>query len=195
MCRSVAIRFPIVVIQNASIITLTINRNFTSFRGRSDALFANSPVFAFLQYTIQVRIGGLLDYSGGSVLQGSLLSMIVLCDRMFLDFAGSAMGNTCNFLRDLRKALFFKSSLFPIPLICMGEISVIRIFVPTSNCRVYMGAFSIEGSMFFRYMTFPFNGKICSLNITSFSDLSVGTCQTLCAVGIIIGTKFQYCGY
>lgn len=135
-----------------------------------------------------MRISRFLNTSGYGLSQGSFFSMVMLGDRMFFNFTRGTMSDACYKGGYIRITFFLTSSLFPIPLVCMCKISVIRVFISSSHSRIYMGSFAVDGTVFLWYVSLPFNREICSLDVLQLT-FSVGTCQAFRTIWIVIRAK------
>lgn len=114
--------------------------------------------------------------------------MIMLCDRMLLNFTRTFMCYLCYFLGRIWISILLTSSFFPIPLIGGCEISVIDLLVASCNVRVYMSTFTRERTMFLWYVSLPLNGEIGSLDLLIALLGSTRNGESFVSIWIVIWT-------
>lgn len=181
------------MIQNTSIILLTITRLTSSASSRRYAMFLTGNVFTTFKFRIQVRLTRFFNVSGIGFLKRTELSLQVrLVCRVFYTRRDYVSANCC-LLRRFRVTIFNDGSTFPIPLICVGKVRVTRFFVNASNVRIYMSTVSQFSVMFNGHRTFPFNRKIRRFDFNITRVFSERDCNAFRSVRIIVSARSFRC--
>ena len=182
---------PVIVVRGAAVMGLAIGQLVTDLHQEDGAFFLSDQVLAFLGRLIRIAVRQLLGGYKIDVLRKNLFNVIILDGHVFFRFLQGLVNLPDGFFQIFYIPVFLQDNFFPVPLIHVDGVNIIRILIPADGAHICVEAFADVEAVLLQGVALPFCQGMNDLGGTLILLLDAEGNGALHTVQIVVQSGFR----